>query len=399
MIDSTSSDDEIAIFLQMVKAKAPSDAALAARLAQVFADSGERYSSVLGLAADIASTGGPSSLSTLLCPLFLRSAGLVVPKLGVPGRPAGGIDCLAQVDGYRTGLLPEELEGVMQRSGYAHFVAAGRYAPLDARVFKLRQLHGAQQVPTLVAASLLAKKLAVGVKRAGLDVRVAPHGNFGSSWDEARTNSKLFVEAARMLGIEAFPVLTEGRHPYQPYIGRGEALVALSSIFDGTASPWLLRHLEQCRMLALAVAPKRLCVHIATASPHELQEYFFANLIAQEGSPSAFKRVVQFVKSSHVQELRVFDDGFFSVSMNGVRKVLVQYQATAEQQEHGFTDPVGVILLREPGEWVRKGDVVATIRVVDTKIQQSAVRELSTWICRTSSTPMGVWGEGVTLDE
>jgi thymidine phosphorylase len=399
MIDSTSSDDEIAIFLQMVKAEARSDVALAARLARVFADSGERFAPVLGLAADVASTGGPSSLSTLLCPLFLRSAGLMVPKLGVPGRPAGGIDCLAQIDGFRYGLLPEELERVMQSTGYAHFFAAGRYAPLDARVFKLRQLHRAQQVPTLVMASLLAKKLAVGVKRAGLDVRVAPHGNFGSSWDDARTNSKLFVEAAQILGIDAFPVLTEGRYPYQPYIGRGEALVALSSIFDGTASPWLLRHLEQCRMLALAVAPEELRARIAEAGPHDLQEHFFANVIAQQGSPSAFNRIVQFVKSHHIQELRAFGDGFFSVSMSGVRKVLVQYQIATGQKEHEFTDPVGGILLREPGEWVRKGDVVATIRVVDKRIQQSAVRELSTWICRTSSTPMGAWGEGVILDE
>ena len=399
MIDSTSSDDEIAIFLQMVKAKAPSDAALAARLAQVLADSGERLSSGPNMTADVASTGGPSSLSTLLCPLFLRTAGLVVPKLGVPGRPAGGIDCLAQVDGFRTGLLQEELEEVMQSSGYAHFVAAERYAPLDARMFKLRQLHGAQQVPTLVTASLLAKKLAVGVKRAGLDVRVAPHGNFGSSWDEARANSKLFVEAARILGIEAFPVLTEGRHPYQPYIGRGEALVALSSIFDGTASPWLLRHLEQCRMLALAVAPKWLRANIAAAHPHELQEHFFANLIAQQGSSSAFNRVVQLVKSCHAQELRAFDDGFFSVSMDGVRTVLVQCQEATKQQDHEFPDPAGVILHREPGEWVRKGDVVATIRVLDTETRPNAVHDLSAWICRTSSTPMGAWGEGVILDE
>ncbi len=63
------------------------------------------------LVADVASTGGPSSLSTLLSPLFLRAGGAVVPKLGVPGRPAGGIDCLAQIPGYRTELSAQEVEG------------------------------------------------------------------------------------------------------------------------------------------------------------------------------------------------------------------------------------------------------------------------------------------------
>ena len=180
----------------------------------------------------------------------------MVPKLGVPGRPAGGIDCLAQIGGYATAFDAEQLRGVLTRAGYAHFLADGRFAPLDARVFKLRQQHGSQEVPTLVAASLLSKKLAVGVQRAGLDVRVSPYGNFGSSWNEARTNARLFIRAAAQHSVQAYPVLTDGRQPYQPCIGRSEALLALASVFDGSASGWLAEHVEQCRALALAVAPE-----------------------------------------------------------------------------------------------------------------------------------------------
>jgi hypothetical protein len=90
MIDSSSSDFEIVAFLRSVSEDAPSDASLAAELATALASSGEVYDPHCLLTADVASTGGPSSLSTLLCPLFLRVGGLVVPKLGVPGRPAGG---------------------------------------------------------------------------------------------------------------------------------------------------------------------------------------------------------------------------------------------------------------------------------------------------------------------
>ena len=153
------------------------DAGIAA-LARSLAASGETLESNTDRTADVASTGGPSSLSTLLCPLFLRAFGWIVPKLGVPGRPAGGLDVLSRIPGYRVDLSAAEVACVLRDCGYAHFVAGERIAPLDARLFTLRQQTGAQTIPALVIASLLSKKIAVGVRTVGLDVRVAMHGNF-----------------------------------------------------------------------------------------------------------------------------------------------------------------------------------------------------------------------------
>ena len=149
------------------------------RLAVALAESGTRLVLPEGrTTADVASTGGPASLSTLLCPLYLRDLGFVVPKLGVPGRPAGGIDVLAQVPGYQVELDATEMFRVLDRCGYAHFLAGPEFAPLDAALFRYRQKAGAQNVTALAVASILAKKIACGLNLAGLDVRVAPHGEF-----------------------------------------------------------------------------------------------------------------------------------------------------------------------------------------------------------------------------
>ena len=92
-------------------------------LAQTLANSG----AILDLGAretgDVASTGGPSSLSTVLCPLFLRAQGKIVPKLGIPGRPAGGIDTLGIIPGYETELSLSRVLQVLDTCGYAHFAA------------------------------------------------------------------------------------------------------------------------------------------------------------------------------------------------------------------------------------------------------------------------------------
>lgn len=364
MIENTSSDTEIAGFLSDVAQNARRDAELAAKLAVVLAESGKILRRLNSEASDVASTGGPSSLSTLLCPLFLRAGGLEVPKLGVPGRPAGGIDCLAQIAGYRTELDDSELEAVMNQAGYAHFLSSGRFAPLDTRVFRLRQEYGFQEVPTLVAASLLAKKIAVGLTTAGLDIRVAAHGNFGRTVSEGQENAQMFARAAELVGIVGRPVLTDGSSPYQPYIGRKEALAALADVFSETAGAWLLEHLETCRRLSIAAAPTDRASLIQAAQADDLRRAFMANVAAQGAHEQAFNDAVREARSARL-EILANRDGRVSVSLEAVRRCLVTVQTADATAGRGFPDPVGVVLLKRPGDIACRGEPLARVRVED----------------------------------
>lgn len=360
------SDDDIRAAIATIASRFPNDAVVAAELATILAASGECLSLGGGIVADVASTGGPASLTTLLTPLYLRAAGAIVPKLGVPGRPAGGIDCLAQVPGYRTELAVREIGEIVDRSGYAHFLAKGEMAPLDGRMFKLRQAMNAQAVPSLVAGSLLSKKLAVGVKYAGLDVRVAPHGNFGGDRAAAAANARLFVYAARTLGIDASPVLTDALHPYQPYIGRRESLLALDDVFRGACSPWLESHAETCRTLAMACLPSGLRMKASNLSPGELRRHFEDNLIAQGADPNDFDGVVREARLEHKEYVLASDDGFCFYHLDKLRDRLVEWQGAFGPTQAAFQDPVGLVLLVPPGQWVCSGTPVASVRAPET---------------------------------
>jgi thymidine phosphorylase len=397
-IGNGSADQDIVAYILGIQARYPADSRIAAQLASALAASGDQIQPRSVFSADVASTGGPSSLSTLLCPLYLRVAGAVVPKLGVPGRPAGGIDCLIQIDGYQSTFDVDEVEHLLDEFGYAHFLAGGRLAPLDGRMFELRQQHGAQDVPTLVAASLLSKKLAVGVRHAGLDIRVAPHGNFGKTWSEASGNAHLFIEAARLLSIEAFPVLTDARYPYQPFIGRKEALLALHHVFNDTASRWLDEHRVLCRDLALACTPPENRDRILSATPTDLREQFYLNLTSQGASPEAFELLVESTASRHTHVLRAFNDGFVRFGLDGMRRVLVESQKRHVADGAAFRDPVGIILLRRPGDWVRGGEPLATVRI-DDESSQGVLHDLERHVANTAAFPVGPTVEGITTDE
>lgn len=309
--------------------------------------------------ADVPSTGGPSSLSTLLCPLQLVSLGAMVPKLGIPGRPAGGIDVLACIPGYRVTLDTDEILRCLRGCGYAHFIAGTDFAPLDARLFDYRLLVQAIAIPRLAIASLLSKKVALGIRQVALDVRVASHTNFGSTWDEARDNARIFIRVAQRLSISAKCYLTDATLPYQPFIGRGESLIALSKIFSGIHDPELKEHLDLCSSIATA------CVEgDAHASNDELAGIFAANLEQQGASIDSFARKVTVTQAQPTMTLMAKSDGYLTVDLNGIRSVLVDCQTAAESRTEAFSDPCGLTLVVHHGTLVQKGDALARIRAV-----------------------------------
>lgn len=325
-----------------------------AKLAQQLAASGEVVIWQCPT-ADLASTGGPSSLSTLLGPLYLRSMGWSVPKLGVPGRPAGGVDVMAQIPGYRTNLSAEEVHRTLQECGYVHFEAGRRLAPLDARLFRFRQAVGAQAVAPLVIASLLAKKIAMGVQNVGLDIRVAPYGNFGRTPDEARGNAARFCRVARNLGLEPTCILTDATRPYQPFIGRREALIGLLRVLDGRAEGLLAHHAAECASMALATAGLPASVPISDA-----RAAFYANVTAQ-GGMCDFDEMERQVLSLHRYSVVAHGNGYVRFDLERIRKILVDRQA-AIADDHPYPDPVGVVLLRDNGHLVTLGEAVMNVR-------------------------------------
>lgn len=331
-----------------------------AELAIVCSSSGENlfFSKQQDIVADIASTGGPSSLSTLLCPLYLVTMGTRVAKVGVPGRPAGGIDVLAQIEGYKTQLTAIEIYSVIDKCGYTHF-NAGLFAPLDGEIFRYRQENNAQNIPDLVIASLLSKKLCVGVNRIGLDVRVSPFGNFGATMDGARINASRFCEVAHFLGKDASCFLTNGSIPYQPYIGRSEALYALNEIFSSRADKSLGEHNLLCFDMAKELSGGQ---HTQKPNNSDLKTVFINNIECQNGRAESFYNTVEKVARSHGSEIVSTSEGFLEINLHLIRSIMVDVQKKYVSDKNIFPDPCGLILKSTPGQRIRKGDLLATLR-------------------------------------
>lgn len=366
-LPQTATDVELARLVEWAQRGSCSSADVA-RLAEHLSASGERLSwSTDWTTADVASTGGPASLSTLLAPLVLVSRGYKVVKLAVPGRPAGAIDVLATVPGYRVTLTSDDVRLVIEKCDFAHFLSDNRFAPLDAALYAYRRRVGAVAVPVLTAASLLAKKLAVGVRAVGLDIRVGPHGNFGVTRNEARANAKLFCSAARALGIEATAFISASVGPAQPWIGRGEALLALAltvrAVQVEDRASWLRRHVADCYHMAALLAGDD-ADDAGSEIPSEaladrVRRALEKHLVAQGTTMDAFRARATETAGAPRTTLHSAAAGVLSVDLRIIRDVLVELQADGATH---FRDPVGIELLVPPGRTVGAGEPLARIR-------------------------------------
>lgn len=335
-------------------------------LIEALAGSGERLPMGKNV-ADIPSTGGPSSLSTILCPLYLAASGLEVRKLGVSGRPAGGIDVLYQIPAYRTTFSVEEIKKIVStNASYFHFESGGAFAPLDATLFNFRKELGAINVPQLAIASLLSKKVSVGVSFVNLDVRAAEFGNFGQTFDECLENAQRFCEVAALCEVTAKCTVSDASIPYQPYIGRREALIAINNLLYGHAEMWLQNHNAFCQQMCrelLVTHNQKFCVDNTTSMTlTAVRDVFETNLKLQGSSLDAFKDVIMESGRESIIESKV--SGRISYNLNCIRNSIVSAQTNAAIDEYKskYPDPIGVELLSEPNSYIEKGTPILRLR-------------------------------------
>lgn len=200
----------------------------------------------------------------------------------------------------------------------------------------------------------------------GLDVRVAPHGNFGSPFSTASHYAKRFCRVASLLGYQSRCFLSDARIPYQPFIGRGEALVAVFQIITEQADPWLHSHDDTCYGMVnrLAQLNQKGC-NIGRPSTNAIFRVFKDNLEIQGSSFEQFEEYARKIEGAHNLNLTALQSGFLYVDLESLRTLIVRIQRLTSSPETPFTDPCGVILKYNSGSYVHKGDMLATIRCVD----------------------------------
>ena len=166
------------------------------------------------------STGGVGDkVSLVLAPLW-AALGHRVPMISGRGlgHTGGTLDKLEAIPGFRTDLTDDELADVLAAVGCFISGQTGTLAPADRTLYALRnETQTVASIP-LICGSILSKKLAEGVERLVLDVKVGS-GAFMKDVEHGRALARSLVRVATLAGVHTEAHLTAMDQPLGEAVG------------------------------------------------------------------------------------------------------------------------------------------------------------------------------------
>ena len=357
-------------------------------LTLAMAHSGEvlDLTNVVPIAVDKHSTGGVGDKTSLVVAPIVSACGLPVGKMSGRGLgfSGGTLDKLESIPGFRCNLSTDEFIGQLKSIGIVLTGQSADLAPADGKLYALRDVTGTVQSITLIASSIMSKKIAAGAQAILLDVKVGL-GAFMTNLEDARRLAELMVEIGKLVERKTVAILSDMNQPLGKAIGNSLELIEALDTLRGNGPDDFREHclVASGYMLLLGglarneIQGKKIAQEALDTGKALLK---FRDLVQAQGGdvryvdePTRFPKAkwilgVKSPRSGYLTEVNAREAGETTVFLGGGRA----------QKDDPIDHTVGVIVEHKVGDAVKAGELLFTVHANDEEKLGLAVQRMLT---------------------
>ena len=340
-------------------------------LTMAMRDSGDvlDLSRIDGIKVDKHSTGGVGDKVSLVLTPIVASLGVPVAKMSGRGlgHTGGTIDKLESFSGFSTEISEEKFIDSVNTIGLAIAGQTANLAPADKKLYALRDVTATVDQMSLIASSIMSKKLASGADAIVLDVKTG-NGAFMQTEEDAIALAKAMVDIGNRAGKQTVAVITDMDEPLGNAVGNALEIKEVIDALHGDGPEDLMEVVyvlgTQMLLLAKRAEDEEIARNLITESIQERKALKkFAEFIENQGGnreeilhpdmlPKA-RYVIPVLAEEEgcIERILAQDIGIACMTLGGGR----------ENKESTIDHGVGIILTKKISDTVKKGETLALI--------------------------------------
>lgn len=337
-------------------------------------------SDIHGVKVDKHSTGGVGDKTSLVLSPMVAALGIPVAKMSGRGlgHTGGTIDKLESFPGFSTSISSEQFIKNVNTVKMAIVGQTANLAPADKKIYALRDVTATVDNISLIASSIMSKKIASGSDVIVLDVKTGS-GAFMKNYEDSLALAKEMVQIGTIAGRTTFAVITDMNQPLGNAVGntlevmeaiqtlKGEGPKDLVEVSFTLASYMLIgakiaNTVEEARKLLEETIENKTALN-------KLAEF----IEAQGGNNEAVFHPESFQKANLSEEVPAPMDGYVTyIHTDEVGMTSLILGGGRETKDSVIDLSVGIQIQKKLGDKVAKGEALATLFANDSNKLKAA---------------------------